>query len=756
MSNRSRTIRGYDPTISLTTILLFLLLAVFGSFASPVHSQLRIGIAPDTIDFGNVRVGHERDSFIVIEYFNNSNSGPQHATLLHLDSNAHSADFHVARIASPADTLLMNKSLAVDTDSVHFTPSAAGPLQIIPHVTWYADSGDTQYRTFILRGTGIAPKVISSGVNMGDVRVSDSSAFDTLRIVNIGNDSTAIDDVRIIRFDSDFSILIDSLPQLGDAVAPMVIGFATDTSVAFAVQFHPYSVRQDTAIIRIHTIDDAILYDTITGRGVEPLVLATPPVIDFGTITVQKNTSIDSTIDTMFFIADSGTFPAKLLSLAHDIASPFTVSLPSGFPQALSIDSAVGVSVQFHIVDEGDFADTVSIQSDARDSLFAGHGAIPFIILMGKVRTGALGPFSSISFDTVRTCDTISDSVEIVNEYPVEVHIDSIILANGAAGFSYRQSNFQLPINIAPDSSYFLHVDYSFPADSLNGPQTLSLILYQKPHDNEAPILDTLAANLYRKQQVLSLKPVLPVNASSATDVDEMKLPIMIEGPRDHVDALDGWTLKLTFSNDLFEPTSVDTTGSLSVPGDSTYLPLSEYWDQATRTYTIVARGTAVSDSIRFPRNLLLTLLLQAYVTTDTAVTVTPTFQWAEQPCAYNLQTFTLSIPYADDCGNPTIRAIMEHENPLLTIIGPSSNLNGGTVPIIYRTGAPCTLNCTAFDEEGRALSSIETSTNEGIGTVTFSESTFPTEGPVFLRFEAVSLDGTRSEFKTCRIVVLH
>jgi hypothetical protein len=367
------------------------------------------------------------------------------------------------------------------------------------------------------------------------------------------------------------------------------------------------------------------------------------------------------------------------------------------------------------------------------------------IVLNAEVRTGPIGGGSD-TLGTITTCDPHPVEILITNPYPVEVYIDSVKFLAGSGGFSISKSILPT-ISIPGDSTYSAPLlIYSFPPDSLNGTQQLELVAFQRSGEGEHPILDTFTVSLERKQQVFALHAVAPAFVASADDVSPLRLPITVTGPREGVTELDSWTLSLQFSNDLFEPIGVDTTGSVTVPlypsivsGDSSY-SLSPYWDQPTRTYTIIVAGSAVSDPAKVKNDLLLTLLLRAYLTTDTVVTVTPTFTWSQRPCAYNLQTFTLDVPYADDCGDQTIRDAMLGESQAINIISVWPNPADGAsdVSVAYNAKEAMAITCIVFDETGQEIGRFNESLPTGNGTFAIPAGLLPKSGPAFVRIEGV------------------
>ncbi len=754
---------------SLSLFFTFCITGVPSSFAQTTDTLLKI-VPADTIDFGRVRLGHQRDSLFTIE--NNGTFISQQLELIDLNYSVAllGTDFTSDNIKSPSDSLILDpKSNPTASDTIHFRPTTLGPAFGNIPITWIDIlKGDTlSTPNVVLRGIGVAPHVVSSGDTFPDVRVDSTSLVDSIYIVNRGTDTTAIDAVTIVNTSdlADFLVALDSFPPSKPRTLPL--GYeGKDTALMFEVQFQPKSLGQKMLVIRIHTVDDSVLFDTIWGRGVEPLVLLDTNVIDFGTILVQKNGSPDSTVSESFVISNTGTFPAVLDTLTdRDTAGNFTVlaGQPPISHETLAVGSNQTVLVQFNITQEGDFFDTVFIPNDTRYGLYSVYSTYqPTIVLKAKVRTGSIGSYSA-SFDTIRSCDTVSDTVLVTNPYPVEVYIDSIALVSDTAGFSYRQNTFLHKISIPPNGSYPLYLDYSFPYDSVNGSQVMKMALFQRHLDNDPTVVDTVTATLVRKEQIVTLSAQLPAagaTGTSAADITELRLPITFDGPRSGVTEFNNWTLSFQFSNDLFAPTGIDTTGSLSVPGDPSY-SLTTYWDQSTRTYTIIATGTAVSDPAKIANKLLFTMLMQAYVTTDTVVTISPLLAWAQRPCAYALQSFTLSLPYAEDCGNQTLREFMQGGTPSFILTGtwPDPVINGDGVSIGYRAGLPCQVKTSIFSESGEQLGHVEETIGAGIGTINLPQELLPASGLAFIRVEAVSntndANGGISTIQNCKVAVM-
>ena len=337
------------------------------------------------------------------------------------------------------------------------------------------------------------------------------------------------------------------------------------------------------------------------------------------------------------------------------------------------------------------------------------------------------------------------------------MHIDSIAFEPDSAGFGFaRPSAFIFPINIEPDSVFQLPIEYVFPTDSLNGPQQVTIILYERRGSGEEPAITQTTAIAYRKQRTLTLHALLPKFESSAGDIAPLRLPITVEGPRDQVQELNSWTLKLQFSNDLFEPVGVDTAGSLTVPVNGNY-SLSTSWDRPTRTYTISVTNAAVADPAKLANNLLLAVLMRAYLTTDTIVTVTPTFTFLTRPCAYNLQPFTLTIPFADDCGLPTLRAFMRGQLPIVNFISIRPNpikSNALGVIISYDASEAAQIIATTDDLSGQEIGQTTLHVTSGTGEIAIPPQLLPPSGAAFITLDVRNDRGISQPQKTLKVSI--
>lgn len=611
----------------------------------------------------------------------------------------------------------------------------------------------TKTPNVILRGTGVSPKVASLGFGFGSLRVGLQSVTHLILIANHGSDSTRIDSVVVLPNSdrTEFGVVLDSFPP--HVLRPLHIGYeGSDSLYGFQARFTPTRLGPAKLIVAIYT-PESVIYDTLTGEGVEPLVTVDPTVIDFGTIPVKRIGDPNPTprqFDLPFTVRNEGTYVAELLRIIYSDSTHFLVRLDKptvDLNEPLAPNAMIPGTATFRVLEEGDFVDTITLTNDTRYALYgpARAGYVPRIVLKAKVRTGPIDSAFTVFSDTITTCDTIERTLVIHNPYPVEVHIDSLRLADRAEDtLGFTVGSFGFPINIAPDSTFGIPLFYAFPDELLNGSQLLTVILYQRQGGGQPPIERRVTASLERKRRTLTLHAILPNWISSASDIDPMRMPITLEGPRANVGELDSFILSLKFSNDLFMPVDLDVRNTLlSPPRPGGYVHTN--WDQTNRTYTITAVGVPVSDPRRLSEKLLMTVVMRAFLTTDSQVTVTPTFAFLKHPCAYNLEPFALSIPYANECGEPLIREFMRTgATPAIDVIdvGPNPVRQGNPIAIDLRLAKSAVVWVRITDARGAVIDEFSQPLGVGNSRLVVPASALPRSGACFVSLGLPGPDG--------------
>jgi hypothetical protein len=374
-------------------------------------------------------------------------------------------------------------------------------------------------------------------------------------------------------------------------------------------------------------------------------------VIDFGTITnpLIGSPAVLTKYDTL---VNQGTMAGILQSVAFYDGVHFTLSVPVAPNTPLAENTRLPIAVNFKVDSIGDYIDTIHANNDSRNQ--------PLIILKAKIRAG-ITPIFPFSLGTISSCLPIDTILQIQNPYRVTITIRSFKYEGDTAGFTFPDtSSFTFPARIASGSFFPLHIQYIFPADSLNGTQIVKVIIARPSGGDDFSInYDTVFVSLTRKTILLNLSAVMPPYRPSAGD-QPFKLPIHLNGDRIGKPELDDDTLRLVFSNKLIRPIGVDRSGSLteSTPTNGVPPQPPPVWDEATSTYSIPCVGLHLSSDIT-KNTLLLTLLCTAYLTKDTVLTITPIIGYTEQPCAYRVAKDSTLLLYANECGDQTIRALL-------------------------------------------------------------------------------------------------
>jgi hypothetical protein len=740
--------------------LLATILLSASAFARPLPPANSLVITPKIIDFGKVRVGVQRDTFFTI-----TDTALAKVTL---DSTRYQDFISAADSEFVVDSLpgvahlykLIQNSVAV---YAHFKPSRAGFFSVT--IPIHSLEQPTQYVT--LQGTGIAPHVISQSHDFGRLRV-DSVRQIVLTVQNIGSDTTVLDNITILPHPSLNFTFSDPLPQptsaqtlwmhrdtivtikIRDSIYYDSINkkpdttFISDTSVTIRdsvrnlrVRYQPRSIGRDSIILRIHMSEDVLLYDTLWGTGIEPLVLVAPDTIDFGT--VIAGLTKPPLLDTFITVANRGTYPATV-SVSNNQLGTFDIELPPN-----KLDTGLSIKLRATFVDtvEGSFLDTVFLTNDTRYALYGDSMATytPSIIMKGTVLTGSLTIPPKAFGDTVRSCETVRNYLPIHNPYPVTVVIDKVLFDSTGVGMKVPETLIEFPLYIPGDSTFQLPLDYSFPPDSLNGAQQITLHYVRS--SVEVKDTETTTVTIYRKRPELSLTANLPTYASSANDLALLDLPIYVKGPRQGVHELDAWTMTLAFSNDLFLPAGLDTSGGLVTAHDTTPFVLSYGWDDTNRTFTVTTSGAKLSDTAARFNDLLFKIRMRAFVTPDTEVTVTPVVKFVQYPCAYTLHPFTLKIPYANDCGDIVLRGFMTADTVPMRIAPISPNPAPPASPVTIRVDAAMAskIRVTTFDGAGREIGRAISDVQRGMNNVKISSDLLPHSGLAEVLIEQFSND---------------
>lgn len=693
---------------------------------------MTVDITPKDIDFGRVRVGTEVSQ--------------NYSVIFGGDDNLATVDL----LGSTYPDLLM-PPLGFNIPDVppgkHESGTAYSSfVKFKPMTEGYRDTGFTVYAKLPqsqdvseklhvrLRGRGVQPNVVTQDLDFGEVRIERQSAYREIEIQNIGTDTTVIQDVVMESGDlDDFTLEAVSLPK----------NFTLDTTdvpgsrYRFRARFNPNDTGMKSVNVRIKTLEQTI-YSKLTGRGVEPYVVAVPPAIDFGEYRSPKYPDpVVQPIDT-FTIHNIGSYEAVLHRLEqttegvkHFSLRPITPAQTIVGDTLAKVDS-IQVEVTFTVREVGDFFDTVSIFNDSRNH--------PLVYLKGRVTTDLVFTPDTVNFDTVRNCDPVEFEVAIHNPNSVIAILDTMMFGGDSNGFSLQSDLNPGNINIPPGETFRFKVYYEFPRELLSGAQHAKLIVYQQVGD-ELQRLE-IELEVYRSIRTLSLLTVKPAYTPNVSDAQPFALPITIVGDHEGLTELDNFTLILRFDNDLFRPVGVSSVNSLTEgsPGFVSYQP----YDPVTRTFKIDGKGLEVS---KRKGDLLLTVLVQALLTVDMTAVVTPELQLDERPCAYAIDKQGIVLEYANDCGDEMLREKLRDDmgfrilsaNPDPLMLSTSSAIN-----FRYQLGYDALLFCEVLNMSGAVVAQLDPiRAQAGEGSIELPGSMLPATGMYVLRITEQPAEGS-------------
>ena len=629
---------------------------MYGQAGSP-----KIKVTPDTIKFGSVHVGKiKMDTFqihntsVTSDFLNLNNSKFFNASLK--AGSPLSADLYQEATYIPSG--------GVTREGVRYQPMIrgvdTGSIYVISDATNVPPTP-----TVFMIGRGINYEILTPGYSFGKIRVGKSSDTVAIPVTNNGDDTTTISSISLTNYGRprDFVLMPNSLPPLAPNWFLDTLRSNKNTrsfTAYFLPVFDPVNniidTGYDTAVVKIVTSDGNTSYDTLSGIGAEPWLIATVPVLDFGTI-INPLISSPAVLTLYDTLINKGSMDGILQSLVFSNGSHYVLHAPVANNTPIGESNWLPFAVDFKVDSIGDFFDTIYANNDSRNT--------PLVLLKAKVRAGIV-PINPVYLDTISNCLPVDTTITIYNPNRVNVQISSVYFEGDTGGFELLDTDrtqlqfINFPVFIDGGKSFSLHIRYRFPADSLNGSQTVKIIIARPSGgDNLSLNYDTVLVTLNRKTILLNLSAVMPPYRPSAGD-QPFRLPIHLNGDRLRKPELDDDTLRLVFSNKLIQPIGVDRTGSLteSTPTNGVPPQPPPVWDETSSTYSISCVGLHLSSDAT-KNTLLVTLLCIAYLTKDTTVTITPIIGYTAQPCAYRVAKDSTFLSYANECGDLTIRALL-------------------------------------------------------------------------------------------------
>jgi len=683
-----------------------------------VVKKPEINVIPLFKDFGRLRIGKIKDTILTIQ---STGDLPLQLYYPYYDSDLIGTGF-IAEHFKQNPTVDPGSSR---TDSLYFAPKS---VQYFDGTVKIRNNTEDSLILVHLHGRGVNFDISTQGYSFGKIRLGKQSIVVNVPVVNNGDDTTSIVSISLVpNFGRprDFNLEVNTLPAFANWELDTLLSLKNSNSfgVSFSPVFDPVNNVIDTGfdstIVKIITTDGNIYYDTLIGIGAEPWLIAKIPILDFGTIT-NPLISSPAFITLNDSLVNRGTMDGILDSLRNFRTDYFTVHAVT---QAISDNTplvenqTLPFAVDFNIKQIGDFLDTVFANNDSRNK--------PLVILKAKVRAG-IAPIPPDFLGVISNCLPVDTTIVIQNPYRVNVSISNFRFEGDTAGFELPDtSSLHLPVFIDGGKYFNLHIRYRFPADSLNGSQTVKVIIDLPTGGDDLSLFsDTVLVTLTRKTILLNLKAVMPSYSPSAGDAP-FRLPIHLVGDRFGKQELDNDTIRLVFSNKLIKPVGVDRSKSLteSTPLNGIPPQPNPTWDEATSTYSIPCVGLNLSSDIT-KNTLLITLLCSTYLTKDTIITVTPFVGYVDQPCAYRLSKDSIALPYANECGDQTIRGLLLSSSAPIHINAPVPNpvisQYTQSVSCSYFAGKDLIMSWKLYDATGVMIAQApESKINSGGGAFT-------------------------------------
>ncbi|HEU0036688.1 MAG TPA: choice-of-anchor D domain-containing protein [Kofleriaceae bacterium] len=296
----------------------------------------QITVSPSALAFGEVRTGTTSTGQAVTI----TNSGTASLTISNL---ALPGGFTVSAPAVPFGIL----PGASTTLTVKFAPTVDGPASGNLVITSNAASSPT---AVALSGTGVSPRiaVAPSSHDFGDVRVGTSSVPRTFTIQNPGNVTATVTAITV------------PAPFVATGVPSLPAQLAPGGSLAFDVTFAP-TARASIAKAIAVTSDAGTANTPITGRGIAPLIAASPSPASFGTIALGASSSV------VVQVSNPGDAPLAVasLSISGANAGDFALAPPPTVPTTLAPGASLAVTVAFTPTGHGTRSAQLAIASDA-------------------------------------------------------------------------------------------------------------------------------------------------------------------------------------------------------------------------------------------------------------------------------------------------------------------------------------------------------------------------------------------------------
>lgn len=346
-----------------------------------------------------------------------------------------------------------------------FSPTTTGNFNQTLSLT---SNASTSPDTFDLLGTGIEPglQLSSALLDFQNIDINTTSAAMSITISN-----TDLADLIIAAID----LPTAPFSRSGGSCGSLPLTLASNQSCTIEYQFTPVSSRNFTQNIVIQS-NAATSPDTfeLRGTGVEPALILSSNVIDFGSV-------INGTISSTSSLSISNTGLGVLTVTALDQAMPpfmQTGGSCGNIPFTLSSGQNCSLDYQFMPTSSGITTQSISITSNSPS------GPVAFDLVGNGLEVTLNTSNDSLNFAFTNVGDIQSQNVTLTSAGDGDVTINTISLP--AAPFTVDYSDCgTLPITLSSGASCEVIINYSTESNASNG----SILIYSDDPDSPLEIL---------------------------------------------------------------------------------------------------------------------------------------------------------------------------------------------------------------------------------------------------------------------------
>ncbi len=296
--------------------------------------------------------------------------------------------------------------------------------------------------TVDLSGEGVESSInpTDSTQEFGDVSVG-SSTDETITLWNNGTTDVDIEDVSITGSTPDAFEVVDSLPGT----------LENDSKATAEIEFDPVKSGEQTANLRIETVDGNVTIVSLEGTGNGPEVGVSDDDTDFGDVGTGDNATESVRI------SNYGTQPLDIENATLDGGDDdqFTVT---DAPSTVAPNSDESVTVKFEAEDAGNYSTALDIahNDSASETQRVDLNAT-------AVAPSADADPRNIDFGNVSVGETVTGNITVTNLHTslsnLSVESTSMV-GEDAADFEVNKSS-DAPFKIAPGDSQDIQVDFS-------------------------------------------------------------------------------------------------------------------------------------------------------------------------------------------------------------------------------------------------------------------------------------------------------